>query len=424
MLDTGDLSPTRKSIADTLAGYEDAMVAFTSDLIAIATENPPGLSYRACADRIAQELAKFDLDATLIEAPPVTHELRSANQTDMTITQPGYCLISSYGEGMSTLYFHGHYDVVPAIRQEQFQPHLRDGRLYGRGSSDMKGGIASMVYALRALKEHHIPLNGRVILTLVPDEETGGDRGSRYLVESGHLGRDGIGMLTAEPTEGAIWNANRGAISLAVTVRGKPTHVGLHYLGVNAFEQMLRVAEALMVLKGEVASRRTGFHIEPEAARSSILMMGGRCEGGSNFNLVPADCTFTIERRINPEEDLATEKQRLLDVFERLRGEGINIEIDIFQEAPSAGADEQHSLAQMLARNVARVTGQTPSFELCPGLLETRWYAQSGVPAFAYGPGLLTVSHGPDEYIPVANLTQTATVYALTACDVLARSNG
>jgi succinyl-diaminopimelate desuccinylase len=411
-MNTGGPKPTGQKLAETIAGYEDAMVAFTKDLIALATENPPGIVSRTCIDRIAQELATFNLDATLIETSPM-----------MAAPEPGYCLTSSYGEGTPTLYFHGHYDVVPAVHQRQFQPCMREGRLYGRGSSDMKGGIAAMIYAMRALKEHRIALNGRVALMLVPDEETGGDRGPRYLVESGLLGRDGIGMLTAEPTDGVIWNANRGAISLAVTVRGKPAHVGLHYLGVNAFEQMLRVAEALSTLKREVSARITGFHIEPEAAQRSILLMGGRCAGGSNFNLVPETCTFTVDRRINPEEDLATEKRRLLDVFERLRGEGIDLEVDIFQEAPSSGADERHPLAQALARNVAHVTGQTPSFELCPGLLEIRWYAQRGVPAFAYGPGLLSVSHGPDEYVPVENLTRAATIYALTARDALADAN-
>jgi acetylornithine deacetylase/succinyl-diaminopimelate desuccinylase family protein len=406
------ISPTGRAIAETIAGHEYAMAAFTRDLIGIATENPPGLAYRSCVDRIAEELATCGCDAQIIEAPPT-----QAVESDAS--QPGYCLTARYGDGQPALYFHGHYDVVPAVHRSQFQPQLREGRLYGRGSSDMKGGIASMIYAIRALKQLHIPLNGHVALVLVPDEETGGDRGSRFLQASGELGRDGIGMLTAEPTEGVIWNANRGAISLTVTVRGTPAHVGLHYQGVNAFEHMLRVAEALSALKREVASRRTGFHIEPEAARSSILLMGGRCEGGSNFNLVPATCSFTVDRRINPEEDLATEKQRLLDIFERLRGDGIDVEIDIFQEAPSSGVDEQRPLAQALVRNIAAVTGQTPRFELCPGLLEIRWYAQRSVPAYAYGPGLLTVSHGPDEYIPVENLTQAAIVYALTAYDTL-----
>ena len=410
---TDNITPVSRAIADAVDGYEDALVAFTRDLIAIPTENPPGVAYRACAVRIVEELAKCGLVATVLEAPALLRD------RDTTTPQPGYCLISSYGAGTPTLYFHGHYDVVPAAHQDQFRPRLHEGMLYGRGSSDMKGGIAAMLYAVRALKECHISLQGRVSLTLVPDEETGGDRGSRYLAESGHLGSDGVGMLTAEPTEGVIWNASRGAISMNVTVRGKPAHVGLHYQGVNAFEQMLRVADALLELKHEVAARRTGFSIEPEAARSSILLIGGRFEGGSNFNLVPATCSFTVDRRINPEEDLAAERERLLEVFQRLRDEGIEVDIDIFQEAPSSGTDREHPIAEKLAQNVARVTGNSPTFELCPGLLETRWYAAQGMPALAYGPGLLSVSHGPDEYVSVTHLTQAATIYALTAVDVL-----
>jgi succinyl-diaminopimelate desuccinylase len=410
---TDDANPMSRAISHTVAGYEGAMVAFTKELIAIPTENPPGVAYRACADRIVEELATCGLVATVLEVPALR---RSEGRTP---SQPGYCVISSYGEGTPTLYFHGHYDVVPAAHQDQFRPRLHEGKLYGRGSSDMKGGIAAMLYAVRALKECHIPLKGRVSLTLVPDEEKGGDRGSRYLAESGQLGSDGIGMFTAEPTAGAIWNASRGAISMSVTVRGKPAHVGLHYQGVNAFEQMLRVADALSELKHEVTARRTEFNIEPEAARNSILLMGGRALGGSNFNLVPATCSFTVDRRINPEEDLAAERERLLEVFQRLRDEGIEVDVDIFQEAPSSGTDREHPIAQKLAHNVARVTGNSPSFELCPGLLETRWYAAQGMPAFAYGPGLLSVSHGPDEYISVTHLTQAATIYALSACDVL-----
>jgi acetylornithine deacetylase/succinyl-diaminopimelate desuccinylase-like protein len=206
---------------------------------------------------------------------------------------------------------------------------------------------------------------------------------------------------------------------MTITVRGKPAHVGLHYEGVNAFEQMLRVANALLELKNEIFARSTSFHIEPEAARRSILLLGGRSRGGSNFNLVPATCSFTVDRRINPEEDLAAEKERLLEIFERLRDEGILLDVDIFQEAPSSGSDSQNPLAQKLAHNVTCVTGNSPAFELCPGLLETRWYATQGIPAFAYGPGLLSVSHGPDEYISVTRLTQAARIYALTASDVL-----
>lgn len=284
----------RKAIAED----ESEMTELTKNLIAIPTENPPGTAYRACADLIAGKLGEIGLPCTLLEVP--------ADRPGQEL--PGYCLLSSYGAGPDVLYFHGHYDVVPASSRAQLQPHVKGGNLFGRGSSDMKSGLAAMIAAVKAIKACGVELRGKIGLTIVPDEETGGWRGSRYLEETGLLGQHGIGMLTPEPTGGLVWNANRGALSLRVTLKGKPAHVGLHYQGVNAFERMLRVTDALLDLRREVAGRHTRFNITPEAARASILMMGGECTGGTSFNLVPAECTFTVDRRINPEEDLAEEK--------------------------------------------------------------------------------------------------------------------
>jgi succinyl-diaminopimelate desuccinylase len=362
-------------------------------------------------DLLAHKLGELGLEYTLLEAP--------ASSSSHSSSEPGYCLLSSYGAGEKTLYFHGHYDVVPASDPAQFRPFIQGDKLFGRGSSDMKGGLVAMIAAIQAMKECGIPLQGKIGLTIIPDEETGGQRGTHYLVDHGLLGDNGIGMLTAEPTDGNVWNANRGAISLLVRVKGKPAHVGLHYQGVNEFEQMLIVANTLAEYKRDIAQRRTHFRIEPEAARSSILLMGGQCSGGSNFNVVPAECTFTVDRRINPEEDLAEEKQRLLAVFDKLKEQGIDLDVEVFQEAPSSGVSETHPLAQTLARNIATVTGNYPAFEMCPGLLEIRWYAQQAIPAFAYGPGLLTVSHGPHEYIPVKNIAESALIYAMTAVQLL-----
>ena len=399
-----------QALRTALASYEEDLIAFTKALIAIPTENPPGLGYRACVDLLAQKLAEIGLEYTLLEAP-ATSSSPSA--------EPGYCLLSSYGTGEDMLYFHGHYDVVPAVDPAQFQPYVQGNKLFGRGSSDMKSGLAAMIGAIMAIKASGIALRGKIGLTIVPDEETGGQRGSDYLVKQGLLGRQGIGMLTAEPTGGVVWNANRGAISFNVRVKGKPAHVGLHYEGVNAFEQMVMVANALLDYKREISSRQTQFHIEPEAARASILMMGGQSSGGTNFNLIPADCTFTVDRRLNPEEDLAAERQSLLELFDRLKQQGIDLEVEIFQEAPSSGVSEAHPLAQALASAIEQVTGKAPVFELCPGLLEIRWYVQQGIPAFAYGPGLLTVSHRPQEFVPVENITRAALIYALTAVQLL-----
>lgn len=392
-----------------IAEHQESWIDFTKALIEIPTENPPGVAYRTCVDLLAHKLAEIGLEYTLLEVPALSSSQDS-----------GYCLLSSYGVGEKTLYFHGHYDVVPANDSSQFRPFLKDGQLFGRGSSDMKGGLVAMIAAIQAIKESGIRLQGNIGLTIVADEETGGQRGTQYLVDQGLLGRNGIGMLTAEPTDGQVWNANRGAISLRVRIKGKPAHVGLHYQGVNAFEQMLIVANTLAEYRRTIAQRLTQFRIEPEAARASILLMGGQCSGGSNFNVVPAECSFTVDRRINPEEDLAEEKQRLLAAFDRLKEQGIDLDIDVFQEAPSSGVSELHPLAQTLAHTITAVTGNSPVFEMCPGLLETRWYAQRGIPAFAYGPGLLTVSHGPHEYIPIKNIAESALIYAMTAVQFLA----
>src|SRR5437588_8682261 len=157
----------------------------------------------------------------------------------------------------------------------------------------MKGGIVSMLYATLALKECAIEMNGKINLILVPDEETGGARGSAKLAQQGILGRKGVGMLLAEPTSGVVWNANRGAISLRVRVFGKSAHVGLQHQGENAFERMLRVVEPLQELKREVEQRTTAHQTGTDKARNSILMLGGQSGGGTNFNVVPDQCWFT-----------------------------------------------------------------------------------------------------------------------------------
>lgn len=404
-------------ITARIASYRDDIVALTRALMAVPTQNPPGEAYPACAAIIARHLEALGLDYTVVDVPPsgVPDESALPGAVD---PYPRSCLLASYGTGPRTLYFHGHYDVVPAT-DTQFQPVVQGDKLIGRGSADMKGSLATMLCAVRAIKECGIALDGRIGLAIVPDEETGGQRGSRYLAASGLLGTDGIGMLTPEPTSGVIWNANRGAITLRVTVRGTPAHVGLQHQGVNAFERMLLVAGALRDLKREVEQRTTAYTIAPEAARRSILLLGGRCEGGTNFNVVPARCSFTVDRRINPEENLRDEKARLLDVLERLKREGIDLDVEVLQEADAAGSPDDGAVARALARNVAACTGKQPAFELCPGLLENRFYARQGIPAYAYGPGLLEVAHGPAEYVSIDGLMTCATIYALTALHLL-----
>jgi acetylornithine deacetylase/succinyl-diaminopimelate desuccinylase family protein len=395
-----------RALKRALDGRKSDLLAFGQDLIRVASENPPGNRYRECVDRIRQELERLGIECRVLEVPG--HPDR-----------PRFNLLAFYGDGRRTLYFHGHHDVVPAHTRGQFDPRVENGWLYGRGSADMKLGLAAMVYATALLKELRVPLQGRVGLCIVADEETGGQGGSGYLEQAGLLGRDAVAMLTPEPTGGVVWNASRGAITLRITVRGKAAHVGLQHQGVNAFEQMLRVAADLQALKAEVERRQTGYRVVPEAAAHSILMLGGRVEGGANFNVVPETCTFTVERRFNPEEDLATEKAALFALLEKARRNGIGLEVEVLQEGGSSGVPGDHPVAAVLAEVIRDVTGAPPAFEMCPGILETRWYARKGIPAFAYGPGLLEVSHGPHEAVEIERVHQHTIVYALVAARLL-----
>jgi acetylornithine deacetylase/succinyl-diaminopimelate desuccinylase family protein len=393
-------------LVDTATAYEGAMRDFTEALMAVPTENPPSAHYEACVDVFQEELSRLGIEHEVIAVPD-------------RIAAGRQCVLAGHGPSGRTLYFHGHYDVVPASEPEQLRPRRKGTFLFGRGSADMKSGLAAMLYAICALRDCRVPLAGRIGLVVVPDEETGGAGGSRYLADIGRIGRDGIGMLTAEPTGGVVWNANRGAITLRITVRGRSAHVGLQHTGVNAFEGMLDVAAALRRVKAEVETRTTAGD-EPEAARRSILLLGGQCTGGSNFNVVPASCEFTVDRRINPEENLAVERARLLAVLDAARARGIELDLDVFQEGESASSAIDAPLARALARSIDTVTGRKPRFALCPGLLETRFYASRGVPAYAYGPGLLSVAHGPHEFVNMRDVVRSAAVYALTAAQLLA----
>ena len=385
--------PDNKQLSSRLSARlsEPAMLDLTKRLIAIPSENPPGNQYDECICALIEELNRLGFDH---------------------VRREGACVLASAGTGPPTLYFSGHYDVVPAQNRDQFQPRVEGANLFGRGSSDMKSGLAAMIHAAAAARDEGLLSTGRIGIVLVPDEETAGPRGSRDLDTRGLLGRDGVGMLTPEPTGGVIWNANRGAISLRATMRGKAAHVGRQFEGVNAFERSLPAIARLADIKKDVELRETQQNIAPAAARRSILLLGGRVEAGTNFNVTPEFCSFTIDRRLNPEENLEEEKRRLRDALE-------GFEIEALQEEPAAATSPEDQLGVILSRHTASVTGKEPSFEMCPGLLETRFYAARSIPAFAYGPGLLTVSHGPNEFVPIHNISQCALIYALTAAEML-----
>jgi len=387
----------------------DDMAALLDRLVACDTENPPGRGLSACARALREAMEALGLAPEIIAVPP------SGSLEDPCIVR------GAVGAGAQLLYFHGHFDVVPAQDRAQFVAQRRDGRIIGRGTADMKGGIVSMLYGAAAARALGLIGDGRIVLHLVCDEETGSVAGSGHLRAAGLIDPRARAMLTAEPSgTGAVWHAARGALTVRVDVHGREAHVGQAHRGVNAFRQMVRVAAPLGVLADELAARQTRVAMDENDACGSMLVVGGRCGGGTNFNVVPASAWFTVDGRYNPEEDLGGALERLTRTIEgAAAGIGAEVTVDVLQMQPSARTDEAHPAAVALSRCIAAVEATPPRFVMCAGVLDIRWYAQLGIPAFAYGAGRLDVSHGPDESIDEAAMRRCAAVYALYAGELL-----
>ena len=356
----------------------DEMAELLEALVRVPTENPPGRELDRCAAMLVEALDELGFAPEAIAAPAIVR--------------------GTAGDGDELLYYHGHYDVVPAQSAAQFEPRRSGGRIAGRGTADMKGGLVSMLYGAAAARELGLLEGRRIVFHLVGDEETGSTAGSGHLREAGLIDPGAVAMLTAEPTGGRIWHAARGAITLRVTTAGREAHVGYVHEGVNAFEHMIRVAEPLARLSHELLER------------NSMLLVGGQAGAGASFNVVPGSAWFSVDRRFNPDEDLEEELARLTGLLEQ---DGVDVEV--LQAQPACTTDRDHPAARAPARCVEAVERTPAEFELCPGVLDTRWYSQLGIPACAYGGGRLDVSHGPDEYIEEAAMRRCAAVYALFA---------
>ncbi len=159
----------------SVANHRDEMAELTAKLVAIDTENPPGRGYEKCLNLLGEAL----------EALGFSSQIEPVPGGDVDSSHPRFWLRSGLGDGERAVTFHGHVDVVPADDPSQFEPRVTDETIFGRGSTDMKGGLVSMIYAMKALSQAGVVLNGKLALRIVPDEETGGALGSRALSESG-----------------------------------------------------------------------------------------------------------------------------------------------------------------------------------------------------------------------------------------------
>ncbi len=394
------MTEAASAFASLVDARREELIEATMSFIAVGSENPPGRDLTAAQRWITDRLDHHGID----------HETFDT-RTDEAVAVGGEqrVIVGTIGDAGPTVYLHGHYDVVPAFDPAQFSAQLVDGSIVGRGSADMKGGLVAMMLAAVIHRDAERP--GRLRLVYVPDEETGGANGSERLEAAGVLpDADAIGAIVAEPSFPDIWYAARGAFTVEVTVAGRPAHVGHHWTGVNAFTASHQIVGELLRYQERVSEHRTALRIEPEAARRSIMLLGGTAGGGTNFNVVPDEFRFTIDRRPNPDEDHDDAKAELLAVLDDL-ADRHELTYRILQDVDPAVTPADDGIVLAVQRAVEAATGRHPSLTMCPGCLETRIYNRVGIPAVAYGPGPSVVMHGPDEHVPIANLLEACEVY-------------
>lgn len=396
-------------VHDWIEERAEEMAELLIRLVACETENPPGRDLVECAEVLREWMARLGLNPEVIEIAS-TGSLEHPRIVRGTV-----------GAGEKLVYFHGHFDVVPVQDRAQFIAERRDGQIIGRGTADMKGGIVSMLYGAAAAKEIGLLSDGRILINLVCDEETGSAVGSGYLKQHDLINPSALAMVTAEQSGEVIWNAAKGALSMRVEVQGSAIHVGHASKGVNSFLHMLKVAAPLEAYAREMSTRHTNYPVGEGEALGTMVVVGGQSGGGSNFNVVPAQTYFTVDGRFNPEENIDEELARIKATINDAAIEAdAQVAIQVTQVAAPSDTPLNNPAARILGECVTDITGTPAQFELCAGCLDTRWYSQLGIPSFGYGAGRFEVSHGPDEYVEESALRRVAAVYALFASKLFA----
>jgi len=386
-----------------------------SDLISIPTVVPPGSGYVDMANYLERILLDMGFDVRVMEVP--RSEVARFYPEFSDYPRPIVIARYRFSKGV-VLHFNGHYDVVPPgdgwAVTEPFKPRLINGRVYGRGASDMKGGIAAIILASEELVRDN--LSGTLELSFTPDEEVGGFTGVGYMLREGLVKPNYA--IVAEPSGlDNIWIGNKGLLWVTVEVRGKQVHGSLPWLGVNAFEAMVRLAYSIInEYKPRVESRVSKYDFgDPLFARASVNI-GGEVRGGTKANVVPGYCSFSIDRRIIPEEDLEEVKRELLEfIEEKSRGLEAKVDVKVTNWGEASIISPDSKIARITKESVRARLGIEPRLTVCMGGLDTRFFQVSGIEALTYGPGVLGTAHAPDEYVELEDVIKAASVYVEVA---------
>jgi succinyl-diaminopimelate desuccinylase len=393
-----------------------ALLGRLKRLVGFPTVNPPGDEYEAVTGYLTRELSKIGLSARRYPIPDKL--LRSS----LPEWQHGYPRFNVLGKlkvpgAKKTIHFNAHYDVVPVSgtwrHGNPFSGAVEKGVIYGRGTADMKGSIASLLTALDALVQTKSKPSMNIEVSFTADEETDSFLGARWIVDEAPIRPDyAVVMEGGEGDE--VCCGHNGTLWLEVTVHGKAAHGSRPEDGVNALEKMAALVQELEAYKTVIA-RKTFLTPEGKTMRPTINVGGVfSCGPGAKINTVPALATFSIDRRVLAIENHATAERDLRAFLAAAarRIPGCRITVAKVSENYSCFTKPSHPFFKAMAESVRSVRGRPTVFNVSTGFNDIHYFSHHlKIPTLGYGPGGEDI-HAVDERARVADLVSSAKIYA------------
>ncbi|MFW6180309.1 MAG: M20 family metallopeptidase [Spirochaetota bacterium] len=355
---------------------------------------------------------------------------------EMEKGRPNVAGVKKGSGGGSSLMLNTHSDVVTVSEEQRqgwtelgpFDGGVKNGRVYGRGATDMKGGGTAMLYAVKTLKELGVRLKGDLLLTYVDGEESGrAEIGCWSLLDRGYTADFAI---MGEPTGLQIYNKSKGEIYLEITVHGVSTHICNRYatvwpqaapeqqIGVNAIDKMVKIINAFAELE-----RSWGLqYYDPDLERGSTTIAVSLLRGGESFSAQAGECFMEIASMFAPQLTVEEVKRQLLGTIECvsrfdhwLKNHPPVVNIPFPPKVPlDVPRDADSVLA--LAEAFRQVKGAEPAVKPSPFVGDVNYMFEKGIPGVNWGPGDLSMGiHGTNEYLPVEQLLDAAKLYAAAA---------
>ena len=415
----------RDRVLRAAEGLADEMVEFAASLVRIPTVNPPGELYPDCARVIGDRLALLGMEIEYVDAAGRPEHSEKHPRTNVLGRLPG-------AGARPCLHLNGHFDVVPpgdGWTMDPFAGVVRDGRLYGRGSADMKAGIASAVYAVAALRQAGVGLAGSLTFSGTVDEESGGFAGVAHLAEGGWIGNDNTDYaIIPEPfSPHRVCVGHRGVYWFRLSAAGRVAHGSMPFLGQSAIDDLAAVLERIRsVLASRIAARVTSMPVvPPEARRPSInvnAVEGGQAGQELQTPCVAERCEAIFDRRFLPEEAFEDVRGEVLELVEEAEGElGSAFELEDLMVVHPTRTPPESPLVRALEHAIEDVVGLPAELVASPGTYDQKHFDRIGGVrhCVAYGPGTLEQAHQADEWCAVEDMVKAAQVMALTAMELL-----